>query len=240
MGAQLESQKQGIGPDIRRRVVQRVVQVVLVTAFQAAILFLSAGRLDWTWAWVFLGLYMGGILVNGAFLLRYNPRTIAERATATGMRDWDKVVGGLFGIVYFVGIPLLSGLDQRFGWSSMGLAAHLGGAVVFVLGLALFSWSMVANAHFATVVRIGREGEHAVCDRGPYAYVRHPGYVGAIFQALGLPLILGSWWALLAGAVAVLLLVVRTVLEDRTLRQDLPGYEAYAGGVRYRLVPGVW
>lgn len=229
-----------MGPGVKRRVAQRVVQVVLVTAFQAAILFLSAGRLDWAWAWAFLGLYAGGILINGAFLLRYNPQTVAERATAEGMRDWDKVVGGLFGVVYFVGIPLLAGLDQRFGWSAMGLAGHLAGIALFVPGFALFSWSMVANAHFSTVVRIGQEGEHAVCDRGPYAYVRHPGYVGAVFQSLGVPLILGSWWGLLAGMVAALLLVVRTALEDRTLRRDLPGYEAYAGRVRYRLVPGVW
>jgi protein-S-isoprenylcysteine O-methyltransferase Ste14 len=229
-----------MGPDVTRRVVQRVVQVVLVMAFQAAILFLSAGRLDWGWAWAFLGLYAGGIVINGAFLLRYNPQTIAERATATGWRDWDKIVGGLFGVVYFVGIPLLAGLDRRFGWSAMGLAAHLAGAVAFVLGFALFSWSMVANAHFATVVRIGQEGEHAVCDRGPYRFVRHPGYAGAVLQALGLPLILGSWWALMAGAAAVLLLVARTALEDRALHQDLPGYEAYTERVTFRLVPRVW
>jgi protein-S-isoprenylcysteine O-methyltransferase Ste14 len=240
MDTQARSQNQQTGPDLKARVVQRVGQVIVLIAFQAALLFLSAGRLDWTWAWVFLGLYVGGIIINGAFLLRYNPQTIAERATATGMRDWDKVVGGLFGALYFVGIPLLAGLDQRFGWSSLPLAVHLAGAVAFVLGLGLFSWSMVANAHFATVVRIGKEGEHAVCDRGPYAHVRHPGYVGGFLQALVLPLILGSLWALLAGAAAALLLVVRTMLEDRTLREDLPGYEEYAGRVRYRLVPGIW
>jgi protein-S-isoprenylcysteine O-methyltransferase Ste14 len=99
---------------------------------------------------------------------------------------------------------------------------------------------MVANAHFATVVRIGREGEHPVCDRGPYARVRHPGYVGAMLQSLGMPLILGSWWGLGAGAAAALLLVLRTALEDRTLHEDLPGYRQYAQRVRYRLVPGMW
>jgi protein-S-isoprenylcysteine O-methyltransferase Ste14 len=240
MDAQAGSQKQNMGPSLKARIGQRIVQVIVLITFQTMLLFLSAGRLDWTWAWVFLGLYLGGIVINGAFLLRYNPQTIAERATSTGMRDWDKVVGGLFGIIYFVGIPLLAGLDQRFGWSTFGLAAHLAGAVAFVLGLALFSWSMVANAHFATVVRIGHEGEHAVCDRGPYRFVRHPGYVGGIVQAFALPLILGSWWALLAGAVAALFLVLRTVLEDRTLAEDLPGYQEYAARVRYRLLPCIW
>lgn len=240
MEAQAEGQNRKIGPDVKARVVQRIVQVLLLIGFQAAVLFLSAGRLDWVWAWAFLGLYTAGILINGAFLLRYNPRTIAERATATGMRDWDKMVGGLFGVLSFVGIPLVAGLDQRFGWSAMHQAVHLGGTVAFALGFGLLSWSMVANAHFATVVRIGQEGEHTVCDRGPYRWVRHPGYVGGILQVLSLPLILGSWRALVAGAVAALLLVLRTVLEDRALRQDLPGYQAYAARVRYRLVPGVW
>jgi protein-S-isoprenylcysteine O-methyltransferase Ste14 len=240
MDTRAGSHKQEMGTDLKARMVQRVAQVILVTAFQATLLFLSAGRFDWSWAWAFLALYVGGIVINGAFLMRYNPQTIAERATATGMRDWDKVVGGLFGIVYFVGVPLLAGLDRRFGWPAMGLAVHLAGTAVFVLGFGLFSWSMVANAHFATVVRIGQEGEHAVCDGGPYAHVRHPGYVGGLLQALGLPLILGSWWALLAGVAATLLLVLRTALEDRTLQEDLPGYEEYAGRVRYRLVPGAW
>ncbi len=240
MEAEADRRNQETEPGLKARIVQRFIQVLLVIASQAAVLFLSAGRFDWGWAWVFLGLYALGIAINGAFLLRYNPQTIAERATATGMRDWDKVVGGLFGVVYFLGLPLLAGLDQRFGWSAMHLAVHLAGAVAFALGFGLFSWSMVANAHFATVVRIGPAGEHAVCDQGPYRFVRHPGYVGAVLQGLGVPLILGSWWALLAGAAGVLLLVLRTALEDRALRQDLPGYEEYAERVRCRLVPGVW
>jgi protein-S-isoprenylcysteine O-methyltransferase Ste14 len=240
MDSQRSPHTREMGTDLKARVAQRITQVIVLLAFQAALLFLSAGQFDWTWAWTFLGLYSGGIVINGALLLRYNPQTIAERASATGMRDWDRVVGGAFGIIYFVGIPLLAGIDQRFGWSSLSVPLHLAGAVAFVLGLALFSWSMVANAHFATVVRIGREGEHAVCDRGPYRFVRHPGYVGGFVQALALPLILGSWWALLAGAVAALLLVLRTALEDRTLCEDLPGYQEYAARVRYRLLPGVW
>jgi protein-S-isoprenylcysteine O-methyltransferase Ste14 len=165
---------------------------------------------------------------------------MAQRGEAAGMRAWDRVVGGAFGLTFYIAIPLVAGLDARFGWSSLGLGGHLLGLALFVPGFALLSWSMVVNAHFATVVRVGPEGTHAVCDRGPYRHVRHPGYLGAVFQSLGLPLILGSAWGLLPGALAAILLVLRTALEDRDLRRDLPGYTAYAARVRYRLLPGLW
>lgn len=219
---------------------RRAIQVVAVTGFQAAVLFLSAGTLHWPSAWAYLGLYAAGIVANAALLLRFSPQTVAERASTEGMRDWDKVVGGLFGIVFFVGIPLVAGLDYHFAWTSMGVALHLLGGAVFALGFALFSWSMVANTHFATVVRLAEERKHTVCDHGPYRYVRHPGYVGGILQSLALPLLLGSWWAAVGGALAALLLVVRTALEDRDLRRELAGYAEYATRVGYRLVPGVW
>jgi protein-S-isoprenylcysteine O-methyltransferase Ste14 len=222
-------------------IARRIVQVVLFTAFQCGVLFLSSGRLDWLWAWVFVGLYLAGVATNAVLLLRHSPETIAERARAEGMKDWDKVVGGLFGVMCFVGIPLVAGLDERFGWTGQtALALHLGSAAAFVLGFALLIWGMVSNAYFATVVRIEADRGHAVCDEGPYRFVRHPGYVGAILQSLTVPLILGSWWALVPGGLAALAMVARTALEDRTLRQELDGYEEYAQRVRQRLIPGLW
>jgi hypothetical protein len=160
-------------PDVRSAIVRRVVQVVFVTAFQAAILFLAAGRIDWLWAWVFLGMYLTGLAVNGALLLRRSPATVAERARAKGMKNWDKVVGGSFGVMYFVGVPLVAGLDVRFGWmQQIPLALHLAAAAAFVLGFALIIWGMVSNAYFASVVRIQDDRGHAVCDAGPYRFVR--------------------------------------------------------------------
>ncbi len=230
-----------LSPGMKAGIVRRVMQVVAVTAVLATILFLAAGRLDWLWGWVFIGLYLAGMAVNALLLMRHNPETVAERATAAGMKDWDKVVGGAFGLAYFVGIPLVGGLDARFGWSDgFALALHLVGALVFALGFALVIWSMVANSYFATVVRIQQERGHAVCDRGPYRYVRHPGYAGALLHSLSVPLVLGSWWALIPGGVAVLFMLLRTALEDRTLHVELSGYADYARRTRYRLVPGIW
>jgi protein-S-isoprenylcysteine O-methyltransferase Ste14 len=228
-------------PNVEAGIAKRRVQVLIMLVFQAAILFLASGRLDWRWLWVYLGICFTGIMVSAAFMLRYSPETVALRASAENIETWDKVVGGLFAIMYFIVLLSVAGLDERHGWSgSLPLAVHLIGVITFSLGLALFIWAMVSNAHFATVVRVQKEREHRVCNQGPYRLVRHPGYIGAIFQSLALPLLLGSLWALIPGAIAALLLVVRTVLEDRTLRHKLPGYVEYTQQVRYRLVPGIW
>ena len=122
----------------------------------------------------------------------------------------------------------------------MSLAAQITGFVAYIAGGALFGWSMIANAFFSTAVRIQNDRGQAVCDKGPYRFVRHPGYAGAIFEALAAPVMFGSLWALIPGVLSVLLFVVRTALEDRTLQQELGGYVEYASRVRYRLLPGVW
>jgi protein-S-isoprenylcysteine O-methyltransferase Ste14 len=111
---------------------------------------------------------------------------------------------------------------------------------VLAVGYGLAAWAMDANAYFSTVVRIQSERGHTVCRSGPYRFVRHPGYVGYTLQALGMPFLLGSLWALLPALVMAVAMVIRTVLEDRTLQAELPGYREYAQEVRYRLVPGIW
>ena len=99
---------------------------------------------------------------------------------------------------------------------------------------------MLTNAYFSTAVRIQTDRGQTVCRSGPYRFVRHPGYVGAILQSLGIPFLLGSWWALIPGLAAVVFIVIRTALEDRTLQYELVGYWDYAQEVRFRLVPGIW
>ncbi|NIN68361.1 MAG: hypothetical protein GTO63_27370 [Anaerolineae bacterium] len=136
---------------------------------------------------------------------------------------------------------LIAGLDLRWGWSPpLPLALRLAGLVVVVLGSATASWAMLSNAYFSTGVRIQEERGHRVVSKGPYRYVRHPGYSGFSLSNLGLPLMLGSAWALIPGGLLSSAMIIRTVLEDRTLHEELEGYEAYARKVRYRLIPGIW
>lgn len=220
--------------------VARAAQVAIGFVFVAVVLFLAAGRLNWTWAWVFLGVYLASIATNSAFL-RTRLETVAERGRFKNMRDWDKIVGGLWALAQFLLLPLVAGLDRRFGWSGqLEVIWHVAGSVVFALGLGLFGWAMIANAYFSTVARIQSDRGQTVCRAGPYRVVRHPGYAGAVLQSLGIPLLLGSWWALIPAGGATMLMIARTCLEDRMLRAELPGYQAYVEEVRYRLAPGIW
>ncbi|HZD58264.1 MAG TPA: isoprenylcysteine carboxylmethyltransferase family protein [Anaerolineales bacterium] len=222
-------------------ILARFAQVAILFVLQAVILFPAAGRLDWSWAWVFLGIYVASITINGIFLIRTSPETIAERGQARMTKQWDRIVGGLWSLMQFLLIPLVAGLDVRFGWSqNFSTVWHVVGAVAFALGLSLFGWALIANTFFSTVVRIQSDRGQAVCKDGPYRFVRHPGYTGAIIQSVGVALLLGSWWALIPAVAAVALMIARTSLEDRTLQTELPGYEDYLKGVHFRLVPGIW
>jgi protein-S-isoprenylcysteine O-methyltransferase Ste14 len=228
-------------PNVAVGIVMRFGQIAFVFIFQAIILFLAAGRLNWAWAWVFLGICLVSVSINSTFLLRTSPETAAERGRPKEMKGWDKVVSGLWGLAQYLVLPLVAGLDVRFGWT-LGLSAlaHVAGGVVLAVGLGLFGWAMIANAYFSTAVRIQSDRGQTVCRTGPYRFVRHPGYVGAILQSLGTPFLLGSLWALIPGIMAAALMITRTSLEDRMLQAELPGYRDFVHEVRYRLVPGIW
>lgn len=227
--------------DVTAGIIRRFAQVAIGFVVEAVLLFGAAGRLSWIWAWVLLGVMLVSVIINATFLLRTSPETAAERGEYKEMRNWDRLVSGLWSLAQFVALPLVAGLDMRFGWTSQLSAAwHFGGAAMVALGLGLSGWAMIANAYFSTVVRIQRERGHTVCRTGPYRFVRHPGYVGFMLQSLGIPLLLGSWWALLPGIVAIALMIIRTAFEDRTLQAELPGYQEYVREVHYRLLPGFW
>jgi len=230
--------------EIRSGINKRVIQVFLQVLIQAVVLFASAGTLRWWEAWAFIGIYLAGIAGNAYFMLRLQPETVAERghgATAADVKKWDKIVGVVALLFYFIGIHLVAGLDLRFAWPGrFSLPVEIAGFAVWVVGSVLFGWAMYSNAYFSTVVRIQDDRGHQVCDTGPYRFVRHPGYVGAALQSLGTALLLGSPWALIPALLAVLSFALRTALEDRTLQDELAGYSDYAQRVRYRLLPGIW
>ncbi len=222
-------------------IVARAAQVGIVFLLQAVILFTAAGRLDWAWAWIFLGIYVLAVAINATLLMRRSPEMVAERGQAALSRNWDKLVSGVWALAQYLLLPLVAALDVRLAWSGeIANGWHIAGALVFAAGLALFCWAMITNAYFSTAVRIQSERGHTVCTSGPYRIVRHPGYAGAVLQSIGVALLLGSWWALVPAVIAAGAMVARTAFEDRMLRAELPGYADFAQNVRYRLIPGVW
>jgi protein-S-isoprenylcysteine O-methyltransferase Ste14 len=226
-------------PGTRTLVRRRVVQLGVFVLVQAAVLFLVSGDPGWTNAWVYLGSYVGLIALT-ALVVR-DPELFAERARLKkGAKGWDKVIGVFFAI-FGLGLLVVAALDRRFGWSpSTPIALVVSGLAVFLAGFGLATWAMASNRFFSSVVRIQADRGHTVATGGPYRFVRHPGYAGFIAGSFGAALLLGSRWALLPALLSAVLLVVRTVLEDRTLRAELPGYAEYAARVRHRLLPHVW
>ena len=228
-------------PNTTAGILKRVGTVAIFLVLTAVILFVAAGRLNWTWAWVYLGISLLTVLINGTVMLRTSPETIAERGELKITERWDKVVSALYGLAMYLALPAVAGLDVRFGWTrDLSLTWHVAGAVALAAGVGLSAWAMIANAYFSTAVRIQTDRGHSVCDTGPYRFVRHPGYVGFDLQAIGLPFLLGSVWALIPGIMAAAFMIARTSLEDRTLQAELPGYADYVQKVRYRLIPGIW
>ncbi len=224
--------------DQRRAVVRRVVQVGMMMGIFVLSIFLSAGRIDWLWGWIYVGLYLGLIGVNALTLDR---SLVAERSRiGENTKRWDTVLASLSMLLVTPGALIVAGLDARFGWSRVGLPLQIAAVAGMVAGMALVAWAMATNSYFATTVRIQEDRGHTVVSGGPYAQVRHPSYLAFILMACATPVLLDSWWGLIPALLGAIGIGVRTALEDRTLREELPGYREYAARVRYRLVPGIW
>jgi protein-S-isoprenylcysteine O-methyltransferase Ste14 len=204
-------------------------------------LFWSAGRIDWWPAWAAIAVMLAWITATAIVIFRLNPDLLAERlGPRKGAKPWDTAIMSILGLTQLVRY-IVAGLDQRYGWTGgFPLAAQIAALTVCVLGYALFVWATASNIFFSQMVRIQSERGHAVATGGPYHYVRHPGYLGAILYELAVPFLLASWWALIASGLGALLLILRTALEDRTLQAELAGYVDYARQVRHRLLPGIW
>jgi len=174
----------------------------------------------------------------------HHPGMEAERAKfgkAQDVKPWDKILAPL--VALSVGFPLyiVAGLDHRFSWSPVfPIWLNIVGLFLCVLGYSIAGWALIENRFFSSIVRIQIERGHEVCDSGPYRFIRHPGYAGNLLPLVGIVLALSSLWAIIPATVALILVIIRTELEDRTLQEELPGYRDYARRVRYRLIPWIY
>ncbi len=230
---------------LERSGIKRIAEIFVWLFLQAVLLFAAAGRLDLPRAWAYFAVMLGYMLVSQAVMLLFLRERMAEVMNARGSRHegtkgWDKLMGALYGISLLVA-PVIAGLDAgRFGWSSLSRGFLVPGLIVTVLGNAFAQWAILSNRHFEKTVRIQSDRDHHVVTTGPYRFVRHPGYLGIIAFSIAFPFIVGSAWALIPAGITALTMVVRTALEDKTLRRELKGYLDYSQKTRYRLFPGIW
>ena len=220
---------------------KQLIQVLALIVVIDAILFLLAGRLDWSGAWILTFLYLAFLLVMVVWAMRNAPELLEERSrVASNVKGWDKILLTLYTIA-LVALLVVASLDAgRFRWTEMPVALQAFGMLGIILCGIWLLWVTKTNAYLSRFARIQHDRGQQVVTTGPYRYVRHPMYAAVIPFILCIALILSSWWALVPGAIIAILFVVRTALEDRMLQEELPGYKEYAQHVRYRLLPGVW
>ena len=216
-----------------------LVEVVAVVVVMAGLVFLLTSHLEWTLGWIYLRCFLTAAAINWVCVLRWNPVLIARRmGFGKGTKSWDLVWLVLWApvliAVYVVAIT-------ESGWVSMTPGgAWVLGLLMFIAGWFLLTWSQVVNPFLEKTVRIQTDHGHRVIEVGPYAHVRHPFYVGIVLYLFSTPLMLMSNWAFIPAILASVGLVIRTILEDRTLYRELPGYADYSTRVRARLIPGIW
>jgi protein-S-isoprenylcysteine O-methyltransferase Ste14 len=224
------------------------VRLVLVVIILVALWGFVSGQWARPLPWVFLGVYAVVGLFVPALAVKMDQEFLEDRTQIKeGVQKWDKpivIVGSLY---VPLGLVLMAALDARFGWtlSPQGVNpipvwAQIAGIVLSALGYLFSVWASAANKFYGRFVRIQEDRGHTVVDRGPYRYVRHPGYAGLILFLLASAPALGSLWTLVPSGVFLIALIVRTALEDRFLQGKLDGYKDYARRTRYRLIPGIW
>jgi protein-S-isoprenylcysteine O-methyltransferase Ste14 len=234
----------GSSPGCDRVPWRAVVGFVLYLGVLFAALFVASGRLDWWAAWGYVGILFASTAISRAVMAKKSPGLMAERGRymqAEGVPAWDRWLMPIVGQYGPLATLIVAGLDQRFHWSPLlPWPIPFAGLAGVILSFALGVWALLVNRFFSAAVRIQTDRGHTVVTTGPYRVVRHPGYAAGIISALCVPLFLSSLWGLVPAGLSCAAIVARTLLEDRKLRAELPGYEDYARKTRFRLIPGLW
>jgi protein-S-isoprenylcysteine O-methyltransferase Ste14 len=222
----------------------RVLIMLLVFVLGVPLLpLLISWRWNWWEAWVYAAICIFGFVISRYLAGRRHPDLLVERGKFLqnpNPEAWDKLLSPMLALGSGI-IPLAAGLDMRFGLSAQfGFTIKAIAIILMLAGYTLGSYALIANRFFSGMVRIQSERGHHVISSGPYRWMRHPGYAGALISYLATPFLLDSWWTLIPVAFTLAAIFIRTRLEDRALQEKLEGYQAYAQKVRYRLIPGVW
>ncbi|MGD2156386.1 MAG: isoprenylcysteine carboxylmethyltransferase family protein [Anaerolineales bacterium] len=227
-----------------RELLRAVIGFTIYLLFVPALLFISAGTLNWGMAWVYMLLLLISTLGSRLIAWKRNPDLLYERArfsSSEGTQPWDRTLVAIVGLFGPMAMMIVAGLDRRLSWSSaVPKSGQYLAAILIAIGYGIAVWAMVVNRYFSAVARIQQDRDQEVVTEGPYRFVRHPGYAGALLASLALPFMLDALWAMIPGFGLGIALILRTQLEDRMLREELEGYISYMESTPYRLIPGIW
>ena len=202
-----------------------------------ALLFLPAGTLGYTNGWLFIGLLFAPMLFLGIVLLVKSPELLRKRLDAREKENTQKGVVALSALLFIAGF-VVAGLDFRFGWTDVPLWCVVTASVVLLLSYGLYAEVMRENAYLSRTIEV--QNGQKVVDTGLYSIVRHPMYAVTVWLFLSIPVVLGSWWALVCFLPYVAVIAVRIVNEEKVLEAGLQGYSEYKKRVKYRIIPLVW
>lgn len=201
------------------------------------LIFLPAGTIAYTYGWLLMGLLFGPMLIAGFVMLFKSPELLKKRLDAKEKQGTQKGVVAISGLMFIAGF-LVAGLDFRFGWSTMPTWVVVAASVLFLVAYALYALVMRENAYLSRTIKV--EQGQTVVDTGMYGVVRHPMYAVTVLLFLMIPLILGSWYGLIAFGFYPVIIVVRLKDEEDLLTRELPGYAEYKQKVKYRIIPFIW
>jgi protein-S-isoprenylcysteine O-methyltransferase Ste14 len=226
----------------KRLIIKLIVRLVSAFIIFVGILFATAGTFKWPEAWLLIFIFFSYSITAAIWLRKNNPDLLADRLIfmkKTG-KPWDRAL--MLGILPFsIALLIIPGLDAvRYQWSQVPLVLKIISFAIIITAAVWSFWVMKENTYLSRVVEIQSERQHSVITTGPYKYVRHPMYLGGIVFIVFTPLALGSLFGLIPASFTITVFIIRTYLEDRTLNQELPGYNEYAEKTKYRLLPGVW
>ena len=220
-----------------------LVQTIVWFGLMGVIIFVAAGTTDYAGGWLYLGEMVAVSVVLGLHMVRVDPGLLRERLKGPVQRDQplaDKLVLIPVLFLMFGGIGFMAADAARWHRSMMTPSVQWAGCGLLLAAILFMYWTMRANTFAAPVVKIQKDRGQAVITTGPYAIVRHPLYLGALFYLAGTSLVLGSWWGLATVPILALLLGIRIGIEEKALRMGLEGYDDYTRRMRWRLVPLIW
>lgn len=201
------------------------------------LIFLPAGTFCYTYGWLLVGLLFVPMLIAGFVMLARSPQFLKKRLDAKEKQGTQKGVVALSGLMFITGF-VVAGLDFRFGWSTMPTWVVITASALFLIAYALYAEVMRENAYLSRTIKV-EEGQ-TVVDTGMYGVVRHPMYAVTILLFLMIPLVLGSWYALIAFGFYPAIIVARLKDEEALLTKELAGYARYKEKVKYRIIPFIW